>query len=128
MDHVKFFTLYFKYHSKAATCLREFQIEAGVTPDVLHKLKREVPTRWHYRLGVMLNYLTDYDKICNVKEDFSICEEYLPSLALYERNTLTEFVKVLAEVLRVSHQLEADRELTISRTPRFCMNFLRLFL
>ena len=66
----------------------------------------------------MLTYLTEYDNIFKVKDEFSISEEDLPSLSLDERNTLAEFVTVLAEVRRVARQFEADRELTMSRAPR----------
>ena len=55
MHRVKDVTKYFKYHTKASVLLLQKQSEGGVTNDRLKRLKHEIPTRWHSRLGAMLS-------------------------------------------------------------------------
>lgn len=118
MTHINKVTSYFNFHTKANLLFLEKQRKAGVTDDRLHRLKHDVATRWHSRLGAMVTYLTELDHISAVTEELSIDADAVPSLTVNEQNTLAEFIKVLAEVRRVARQLEADRKVTMSRAPR----------
>lgn len=118
MDVVNNVTKYFNYHGKAYSLLKEKQMDSGVTPDRIRRLKHDIPTRWHSRLGAMLNYITEFDNICKVAEELDISSDDLPSMNREELNVLADVIHVLAEVRRVARQLEADRAVTMSRTPR----------
>lgn len=118
MDHVNKVTSYFNYHAKSNVLFIEKQRAAGVTNDRLHRLKHNIPTRWHSRLGAMLTYLTDFDHVSAVKEEMEIDDDALPTLTPDELVILAEFVKVLAEVRRVARQLEADQKVSMSRSLR----------
>lgn len=118
LNHVNKVTKYFNYHSKAAILLKQKQIDSGVTNDRLHRLKHDIPTRWHSRLGAMLTYITEYDNILKVVTELNISESEVPLLNQAERDTFAEIITVLAEFRRVARQLEADRKVTMSRAPR----------
>ena len=118
LDHVNKVTTYFSHHEKAAQLLAMKQLEDGVTPDRLQRLKYDIPTRWHSRLAVMSAYLSRLENSTAVNEELSIDPSQLPSLSAEQQDILAEFITVLAGVRRVARQLEADRKVTMSRAPR----------
>ena len=118
LDHVNKVTTYFNFHSKANVLLKQKQVDSGVTNDRIKRLKHDISTRWHSRLVAMLNYIAEYENICEVAEEQGISQEDVPPLSETERDTLAEVIYVLAEVRRVARQLEADRSVTMSRAPR----------
>lgn len=105
MDHVNKVTKYFNYHVKASVKLREVQLGIGVTQDRLQKLKHDIPTRWHSRLGAMLTYITELEKISSVVSMLNISSKDVPNPTNEKRNTLAELIYVLAEVLSVERPL-----------------------
>lgn len=118
MDHVNKVTTYFNQHPKANQLLVATQLDHGITDDRIQKLKHNIPTRWHSRLGAMTTYLTRLNDIDHVKKTLDITDMELPSLSSSQQNTLAEFIIVLGEVRRVARQLEADKYVTLSRAPR----------
>lgn len=118
MNHINKVTSFFNYHTKANILFLQKQKRSGVTNDRFHYLRHDIPTRWHSRLGAMVIYLTDIDHIEAVREEMKIESTSLPTLNIEEQNTLAEFIKVLREFRRVARQLEADRNVTMSRSPR----------
>ena len=119
MNHVNKITSYLNYHSRANVMLLERQKQSdGITNDRLQRLNHDVPTRWHSRLGAMLKYLSQLDNIAKVADELNIPPSEVPRLSNEERTTLSDFIKVLAEVRRVARQLEADTKVTMSRAPR----------
>lgn len=121
MDHVNRVTTYFNQHKKATILLLEKEAGIGITQDRLRRLKHDIPTRWHSRLGAMLNYLTQIHSISAVKEELKISDSDVPPLTTEKQNTLAEMITVLAEVRRVARQLEADQKVTLSRAPRLLL-------
>lgn len=63
----------------------------------------------------MLTYITECDNLVKVTEELGIGEGDVPSMNQGQRDTLAEIITVLAEVRRVSYQLEADRRVIMSR-------------
>lgn len=121
MEHVNKVTTYFNQHKKATILLMEKEASTGITQDRLRRLKHDIPTRWHSRLGAMLNYLTQIHSISAVKEELEIPDSDVPPLTTEKQNTLAEIITVLAEVRRVARQLEADQKVTLSRAPRLLL-------
>lgn len=66
MDHINTVSSNFNYHPKANMLLKEKQLDAGVTQNRLQRLKRDVRTRWHSRLGAVNNYLSQIANISAV--------------------------------------------------------------
>lgn len=118
LDHVNKVTTYFNHHQKAAQLLAQKQGEEGITKDRVHRLKHDIPTRWHSRLAAMSVYLCRIHNISEVAEELEISSEHLPTLSEDQQDVLAEFITVLAEVRRVARELEADRKVTMSRAPR----------
>lgn len=115
VDHINNFKSYFNYHPKAEMLLQEKQLDAGVTQDRLQRSKRDVPTRWHSRLGPMTNVLLQIANISVIVGDHSIPFPDLRILSEERVNCLVAIVSVLKEVSRVACQLEVDRYVSMSR-------------
>ena len=119
MDHVNKVTTYFNHHQKAAQLLIELQKEKNVPNDRIQKLKHDIPTRWHSRLSAMLVYLCRSDTLSKVAQKLGISETDLRLLSSDDIESMSQIVVVLAEVRRVARELESDRRVTMSRTPRY---------
>ena len=79
MDHVNKVTTYFNQHMKATIHRLEKEANIGVTQDRFLRLKHDVPTRWHSRLGSMLNYFVQIDHIAEVTKELGIsCDDVPP--------------------------------------------------
>lgn len=98
--------------------LHEKLSKTGVTEDRIHRLKREIPTRWHSRLGAMLTYITEVENIAKVAAEMSIDSSDWPTIIEEQKNLLAEFILVLAEVRRIARQLEADHKVKMSQVAR----------
>ena len=66
----------------------------------------------------MYTYITQFNNICKVAEELNVASDDLPPMRREERSILADIMYVLAEIRRVARQLEADRAVTMSRTPR----------
>ena len=91
---------------------------SGVTNGRIHRIKHDIPTRWHSRLGALYTYKTKIDNTCKVAEELNLASDDLFSMSRDERKVLADITFVLAEIRRVARHLEADRAVTMSRTPR----------
>lgn len=94
--------------------LRELQEDEGVTSERIKRLRREIPTRWHSRIGAMLTHLSQLKNIEKIATEFSIPSSYVPILTPEQQNTLAQIIYFLVEVRRVARELEADRKVTLS--------------
>lgn len=99
----------------------------GVTQDRLHRLKRDIPTRWHSRLGTMLTYITEVNNIAAICNELDLSSDDVPQMKDVQKNTFAEIIYVLAEVRRVARLLEADRKVAMSRSPLSAARSVRDF-
>lgn len=128
LDIVNETTTFFNHHPKELMFLRKLQVKSGVTQDRIMTLKQSISTQWHSRLAAMLSYLTLYDEIMTVANKNGITSSKIQRLSVDQRNTLGEYISVLSEVRRVARQLEADRKVTMSRTPRLLRELFETLL
>ena len=144
LDAVTAATAYFKQHSKANALLNAKQAVARI-PDDIRKLvhcntiiafiiikltssppprpdpkddNNILPTDCNSRVRAMLDYLCLHDAMNAVKSELQINDKDLALLGTTNREVLTEFVVVLAEVHRVAKLLELQKATTVSRAPR----------
>lgn len=113
MNHVNMVTKFTKNHRKAAMMFREVQMQRGVTQDRLNRLKRDIPIRWHSRLGSMLTYITELDNIASIFSELEISSANVPQMTVEQKNNLAEIIYVLGEVQRVARLLEANPKVTM---------------
>lgn len=66
----------------------------------------------------MTTYLTRGNNISDITTSISISATDIPSLSQGQKDTLAEFILVLAEVRRVTRQLEAEKKVPMSRAPK----------
>ena len=112
MFHINGITTYANQHSSISTKIAEHQCKQ-FAPDRIIRLKKDCPTRWHSKLGVIENYI--YLR--------PVLEKVFPAnapslLQISDEELLAECVMVLREVCRVARIMESDKHVTISRAPR----------
>ena len=118
MDVVNQVTSYFRHHTKMEQRLIELQLSEGVTRDRIERLKHDIQTRWHSRLSAMSSHMSRLNNIAAVANEFDVSSDDLPLFTQDQQDTMAEFITILSEVRRVARQLEADRKVTMSRSPR----------
>lgn len=104
--------------SKSQCAVREMQRAEGTTNDMMQRLKHEIQTRWHSKISSMTTQLTRTETIAAVASNLKIPQTKLPRMTQEQQNILVELIVALKEVRRVARELEADKNVSMSRAPR----------
>lgn len=110
LDHVKEVTSYFKFHTKEKVLWTEIKLSSRVTEERIQRLKHEISTSGHSRVGAMFTNLSQYQNIAKVTDDIRIPEIDVPKMSEWDRDKLGEIIMVIDEDRLVAGQLEADRK------------------